>query len=91
MFSHNNSPIIDLSRMFSYAVCYKKINNAMVKFVAFSQQPISQNLCVNIAHIRSKTFSQQPISQDLCVNIAHIRSKNLENIKFVKVSFQVFI
>ena len=52
----------------------------MVKFVAFSQQPISQNLCVNIAHIRSKTFSQQPISQDLCVNIAHIRSKNLENI-----------
>ena len=41
--------------------------------------------------VKSVEFSQQPISQDLCVNIAHIRSKNLENIKFVKVSFQVFI
>ena len=28
----------------------------MVKSVEFSQQPISQDLCVNIAHIRSKTF-----------------------------------
>ena len=28
----------------------------MVKFVEFSQQHISQDLCVNIAHIRSKTF-----------------------------------
>ena len=28
----------------------------MVKFVVFTQQPISQDLCVNIAHIRSKTF-----------------------------------
>ena len=27
----------------------------MVKFVIFSQQPSSQDLCVNIAHIRSKT------------------------------------
>ena len=28
----------------------------MVKFAIFSQQPSSQDLCVNIAHIRSKTF-----------------------------------
>ena len=55
-FFHNNSAIIDLSRMLSYAVCYKKIKNATAKFVVFSQQPSSQDLCVNIAHIRSKTF-----------------------------------
>ena len=54
-FFHNNSAIIDLSRMLSYAVCYKK-NNATVKFVVFCWQPSSQDLCVNIAHIRSKTF-----------------------------------
>ena len=29
-------------------------NNATVKLVVFSQQPSSQDLCVNIAHIRSK-------------------------------------
>ena len=45
-----------LSRMLSYTVCYKKINNATVKFVVFSQQPSSQDLCVNIAHIRTKKF-----------------------------------
>ena len=28
----------------------------MVKFVIFSKQPISQELCVNIMHIKSKTF-----------------------------------
>ena len=28
----------------------------MIKFVVFSQQPSSQGLCVNIAHIRSKTL-----------------------------------
>ena len=56
MFFHNNSAIINLSKMLSYAVCYKKIKNTMVKFVGFSQQPSSQDLCVNIAHIRSKTF-----------------------------------
>ena len=44
-------------RMLFYAVHYKKINNTTVKiFVVFSQQPSSQDLCVNIAHIRSKTF-----------------------------------
>ena len=32
------------------------MNNATVKFVVFSQQPSSQALYVNIAHIRSKTF-----------------------------------
>ena len=42
--------------MFSYAMCYKKVNNATVKFEVFSQEPISQDLCVNSAHIRSKTF-----------------------------------
>ena len=56
MFFHNTSAIIDLSRMLSYAVCYKKINNTMVKFVVFSEQSSSQDLCVNIAYIRSKTF-----------------------------------
>ena len=55
MFFHNNSAIIDLSKMLSYAVCYKKIDNAMVKFVVFSQKPSSQDLYVNIAHIESKT------------------------------------
>ena len=34
----------------------QKINNITVKFVVFSQQPSSQDLCVNIAHIGSKTF-----------------------------------
>ena len=53
MFFHNSSTIIDLSRMLSYAVCYEKIP---LKFVVFSQQPCSQDLCVNTAHIRSKTF-----------------------------------
>ena len=48
--------MIDLPRMFSYTVCYKKINNTMVKFVVFTQQPVSQDLYVNIALIRSKTF-----------------------------------
>ena len=43
--------------MLSYAVCCEKINNATVKFVEFSQQPSSQDLNVNIAHIRSKTSS----------------------------------
>ena len=56
VFFHNNSAIIDLSVMLSYAVCFKKINNAVVKFVVFSQQPSSQDLCVNIAYIRSKAF-----------------------------------
>ena len=42
--------------MLSYTVCYKKINNTVVKFVVFTQQPISQDLCVNIAPIRSKIF-----------------------------------
>ena len=42
--------------MLSYVVCYKKIHNATVKIVVFSQQPISQDLWVNIAHIRSKAF-----------------------------------
>ena len=56
MFFHNNSAIIDLSRMLSYTVHYKKINNATVKFIVLSQQSSSQDLCINIAHIRSKTF-----------------------------------
>ena len=34
----------------------KKINNAALKFLVYCQQPSSQDLCVNIAHIRSKTF-----------------------------------
>ena len=55
-FFHKNSAIIDLSRMLSYTVCYKKINNATVKFVVFSQQPSSPDLCVNIAHIGNETF-----------------------------------
>ena len=55
-FSTTIFAIIDLSRILSFAVCYKKINNAMVKFVVFSQQPSSHDLCVNIVHIRSKTF-----------------------------------
>ena len=42
--------------MLSYTVCYKKINIATVRFVAFSQQPSSKDLDVNIAHIRSKSF-----------------------------------
>ena len=52
----NTSTIIDLSRMVCYALCYKKINNATVKFAVFSQQPSSQDICVYIAHIRRKTF-----------------------------------
>ena len=56
MFFHNNSAIIDLSRMLSYTVHYKKINNATVKFIVLSQQSSSQDLYINIAHIRSKTF-----------------------------------
>ena len=56
MFFQSSSPTIDLSKMLSYAVCYKKINNSAVKFVLFSQQPSSQDLCVNIAHIRSKAL-----------------------------------
>ena len=43
--------------MLTYAVCYEKINNATVKFDAFCQQPSSQDLHVNIAHIKSKTSS----------------------------------
>ena len=35
--------------------CIRKIN-ATVKFVAFCQQPSSQDLCVTAAHIRSKPF-----------------------------------
>ena len=30
--------------------------NATVKFVVFSQQPSSQDFCVNVTHITSKTF-----------------------------------
>ena len=37
-------------------MCYKKVNNATIKFAVFSQQTSFQNLCVNIAHIRSKSF-----------------------------------
>ena len=51
-----HSTITDLYRMLSYAVCCQKINNATVKLIIFSQQPSSQDLCVNISHFRSKTL-----------------------------------
>ena len=41
----HNSAIIHLSRMLSYAVCYKKTNNTTVGFLVFCQQPSSQDLC----------------------------------------------
>ena len=62
----------------------------MVKFVVFPQQPNSQDLCVNIAHIRSKTF---------CCVRKHIKFVNLSfqvlikwymlllNAKIIKTSF----
>ena len=56
MFFRNNSAIIDLPRMLSYAVHYKKINNAIVEFVVFSQQPSSQDFYVNTARITNTAF-----------------------------------
>ena len=67
-FLHTNLPTLHKQAYFSATVpplsihlecsptqCIIKIN-ATVKFVAFCQQPSSQDLCVTAAHIRSKAF-----------------------------------
>ena len=50
---------------------------------------------MNNAMVKFVLFYRQPSSQDLCVDIAHIRSKTFgcirKYIKFVKVSFQVYM
>ena len=56
MFYDNNSTIIDLSKMLSYEVCYKKIDNAMVKCAVFSQESSSQDLYANIAQLEVRHF-----------------------------------
>ena len=67
-FLHTNLPTLHKQAYFSATVpplsihlecsptqCIIKIN-ATVTFVAFCQQPSSQDLCVTAAHIRSKAF-----------------------------------
>ena len=42
--------------MLSYEVCYKKIDNVMVKCAVFSQESSSQDLYVNIAQLEVRHF-----------------------------------
>ena len=57
-FLHTDLPMLHKWVCFSTTIPPLLIyqNTAMVKFVPFSQEPSSQDLCVNVAHIRSNTF-----------------------------------